>query len=568
MAINIYQVFTRLFRNDFGINKPFGSIDENGCSKFNHFTPQALRAIKDFGVTHIWFTGVIRHATCTDYSRFGLPANNPLIVKGRAGSPYAITDYYDVNPDLAVDPENRMSEFDALLNRCHDEGLKVIMDFVPNHVARQYQSKNLPTGCQNLGVNDDSRRAFSPSNNFYYIPNQHLAIPSGINFPYTKEANPYHESPAKATGNDAFTAYPSINDWYETVKLNYGVDYMNNRQKHFDPTPDAWHKMLHIMQFWAKKGVDGLRCDMAEMVPVEFWQWAIPMVKDVNNDMVFIAEVYVPSEYKNFLDAGFDYLYDKVGLYDISRALIEEHGSVREITHLWQRYEGYSHKMLRFLENHDEQRIASQQFAGNPWKAVPAMILAATLNAGPLMLYFGQEIGEMASDSEGYSGFDGRTTIFDYWKVTEYQKWVSQGAFNTNQLSSDQVQLRNFYTKLNKLRLNSKAINSGGFYDLMWVNEHLINTNKIYAYLRHFQGEVLLVILNFDYINSYDIKLRIPEDAIQLSGLSPSAKWKGVDVFNPEIPIDMLPWEAQREGACIQLPPCSGLVIVFNCCKT
>lgn len=568
MAINIYQVFTRLFRNDNGINKPFGTIDENGCSKFNHFTPQALRAIKDFGVTHIWFTGVIRHATCTDYSGFGLPANNPLIVKGRAGSPYAIIDYYDVDPDLAVDPENRTIEFDALVKRCHDEGLKVIIDFVPNHVARQYQSKNLPMGCQNLGVNDDSRISFSPSNNFYYIPNQHLAIPSGINFPYTKEANPYSESPAKATGNDAFTAYPSINDWYETVKLNYGVDYMDNRQKHFDPTPDTWHKMLHIMQFWAKKGVDGLRCDMAEMVPVEFWQWAIPKVKEVNNDMVFIAEVYVPSEYKNFLDAGFDYLYDKVGLYDISRALIEGHGSVKEITNLWQRYEGYSHKMLRFLENHDEQRISSQQFAGNPWRAVPAMVLAATLNTGPLMLYFGQEIGEKASESEGYSGFDGRTTIFDYWKVAEYQKWINQGNFNVKQLSNDQVQLREFYTKLNKFRLNSRAISEGGFYDLMWVNEHLASTNKIYAYLRHFNGEVVLVVLNFDYTNSYDVKLRIPEDAIQLSGLSPTAKWKGVDVFNPEIPIDMLPEEAQQEGAPIQLPPCSGMVIDFSCYKT
>ncbi len=559
-AINIYQVFTRLFRNDKETNIPFGTIEENGCSKFEHFSPHALNAIKELGITHIWFTGVIRHATCTNYEKYGIEPNNPQIVKGRAGSPYAITDYYDVDPDLAVEQQNRMLEFEALVERCHSNGLKVIIDFVPNHVARQYKSTNLPKGSANLGENDNINFAFLPTNNFYYEPHSPFRIPERINFPCTIETNSYSEFPAKATGNDAFTAQPSINDWYETVKLNYGVDYLNGMQSHFDPIPNTWVKMVDIMKFWAQKGVDGLRCDMAEMVPIQFWEWAIPQVKEVNNGIIIIAEVYKPQEYKRFLEAGFDFLYDKVGLYDISRTLIEGYGSATEITKLWQRYEGYSHKMLRFLENHDEQRIASPQFASNPWKALPAMILAATLNTGPLMIYFGQEIGENATDSEGFSGHDGRTTIFDYWSVTEYQKWVNKGTFSTQLLSDEQIKLRNFYLKLNQLRINTKAISTGGFYDLMWVNSHL-NTEKIYAYVRYFNKEVLLVVLNFDLQNDYSIRLKISIDAIRIAGLSTTKTWKATELIAQTFNATFHPFEAEHEGVALQLKANSGLVL-------
>jgi glycosidase len=551
-AINIYQVFTRLFRNDVETNKHFGTIDENGCSKFEHFTPLALQAIREFGITHVWFTGVLRHATCTVYEGFDLPSNNPQIVKGRAGSPYAITDYYDVDPDLATQPKNRMAEFEALVERCHDEQLRVIIDFVPNHVAREYKSLCQPYDVELLGASDDSSRAFLPSNNFYYVPNQSFQVPNSINFPYTQGSKVYAEVPAKATGNDAFTAQPSITDWYETIKLNYGVDYLNGMQKHFDPIPSTWHKMLHIMKFWAKKGVDGLRCDMAEMVPVEFWKWAIPQVKMENKELIFVAEVYTPNNYEKFLAAGFDYLYDKVGLYDISRALIEGHGSAKGITQLWQNYEGYSNRMLRFLENHDEQRIASPHFAGDPWRAVPSMVLAATMSTGPLMTYFGQEIGEKASDSEGFSGDDGRTSIFDYWHVTEYQKWVNKGKFNDSRLSKNQIELRNFYKRLNHIRLGSAALNSGGFYDLMWVNSHL-NQNKIFAYLRHHADEVLLIVLNFDLHTDCKIRLKIPSDAIVTAALSPSNPWKAKGLLLEDYKVNFQPQEAMNEGIPIFL---------------
>ncbi len=401
-AINIYQVFTRLFNNKNQTNKEFGTIEENGCTKFNDITSTALEQIKKFGTTHIWYTGIIRHATTTDYSKYGLSSDNPYVVKGRAGSPYAIKDYFDVHPDFAVSVKNRMHEFEKLLERTHDAGLKCIIDFVPNHVSREYKSENLPAGCSALGSYDDTSLAFSPSNNFYYIPNQELHLPEEINFPYTHNAPKYNEIPAKVTGNDVFSAYPSITDWYETVKLNYGIDYQNLWQEHFEEIPDTWVRMLEVLEFWTKKGVDGFRCDMAEMVPVRFWGWVIPQIKQLNPEIIFIAEVYNPEEYRNYLSRGkFDYLYDKVGLYDILRLIIEGVGSAKYVSDCWKTHDDITSKMLRFLENHDEQRIASRFFANNAEAAKASMVLAGTMDRGPLMIYFGQEIGEKGMDKEG-----------------------------------------------------------------------------------------------------------------------------------------------------------------------
>ena len=315
----IYQVFTRLFGNKGLRNKMNGTLEENGCGKMDDFTEKALHEIKKLGATHIWYTGIIAHTSQTDYSAYGIPRNHPAIVKGKAGSPYAIRDYYDVDPDLAVHVEHRMEEFQALVERSHKNGLDVIIDFVPNHVARQYHSIAKPEGVKDLGEGDDTSKAFAPNNNFYYIPGAHLD--GEIDF-YDEEQGLYDEVPAKATGNNRFDAYPNKTDWYETVKLNYGVDYIGNTGNHFDPIPNTWKKMLDILLFWAGKGIDGFRCDMAEMVPCEFWGWVIPQVKAHYPKLLFIAEVYNPNEYRNYLHNGhFDYLYDKVGLYDTLRAL-------------------------------------------------------------------------------------------------------------------------------------------------------------------------------------------------------------------------------------------------------
>jgi glycosidase len=510
----IYQVFPRHFGNENTTNKFNGTIQENGCGKFNSFTSEALNEIKSLGITHVWYTGIIEHATQTDYSTFGILKDHPAVVKGKAGSAYAIKDYYEVDPDLAENVENRMIEFEALVKRTHSAALKVIIDFVPNHVARQYHSDAKPEGVVDLGANDHSEWAFSPLNNFYYIPDQR--------FNPQFEINDYNEFPAKATGNDQFTASPTQNDWYETVKLNYGVNYVEGHQKQFDPIPDTWFKMRDILLFWASKEVDGFRCDMAEMVPVEFWNWAITQVKSNYPDILFIAEVYNPAEYKNYIFNGkFDYLYDKVGMYDTLRNVTSKNFPVCDITAAWQSLSGIENKMLNFLENHDEQRIGSGFFSGDGIYAQPAMIVAATLTQAPVMIYSGQEVGEQGMDCEGFSGLDGRTSIFDYCCVKSIQAWRNKGIFDGKNLTTEQKELRSFYQSLLNITLTEKAITDGIMFDLEFANFNnpKFNTHEQFAYFRKFEDELLLVILNFDD-KPLETNIRFPREAFEFLKLS------------------------------------------------
>ncbi len=537
--ISIYQVFTRLFGNQTKNPVFGGTIEENGSGKFSNFTLIALEAIKNLGMTHIWYTGVIEHATATGYEKDGIAASNPFIIKGRAGSPYAIRDYYDVNADLANDPEQRMKEFEQLIDRSHAAGLKVIIDFVPNHVARDYHSDQLVAGAADFGLGDNTEKAFDPQNNFYYIPGRAFQRPEGLN-PFGKdvfaEDRPkFIEIPAKATGNDCFTANPSVNDWYETVKLNYGVDYHNGMQKHFDPVPDTWKKMLHILKYWAAKKIDGFRCDMAEMVPVEFWHWAIAQVKNDFPEVIFIAEIYQPDQYQNYIEkGGFDYLYDKVGLYDILRALIEGKANASQISDAWMNLQGQDEHMLRFLENHDEQRIASRFFAGNPFKALPAWLITVCIERGPVMTYFGQECGEKAEGASGFAGDDGRTTIFDYWHVPAHLKWYNGGKCDGAQLNPDETELLNHYRSILKFALSCPAVRSGHFYDLMYANyeKEEMNTYKAYAFLRFTAKEQYLFVCSFG-LQETSAKVRIPKHAFGEMRLVAIGDYLFEDVFAP-----------------------------------
>ena len=484
--IIIYQVFTRLYGNKNTTRREDGTLAENGCGKLNDFTPTALKKIRTMGVSHIWYTGVIRHATQTDYSAYGIPRQHPAVVKGKAGSPYAITDYYDIDPDLAVDVPNRMAEFEALIDRSHKAGLKVIIDFVPNHVARQYHSICAPEGVKDLGEEDNQQNGFDPQNNFYYCPGQRFTPYLDL---YHGEAEPYIEEPAKATGNDCFHNAPGMNDWYETVKLNYGLDYYAGRIGHFNPIPNTWDKMTEILLFWAAKGVDGFRCDMAEMVPAAFWHWATDKVKYRCPDVVFIGEVYNPAEYRNYLGAGFDYLYDKVGMYDTVRDVMCGRQSTHAITSAWQATDDIRQHMLYFLENHDEQRIASQFFAGDARRGVPGLVVSALLQQNPLMIYFGQEYGERGMDKEGFSGNDGRTTIFDYWSVPSVVR-AAKG-----KSTADEKKLYDIYNKVMHIAASEKAVSQGQMFDLMYVNGKY---HRQYIFLRKAGAEVLLVVANFD----------------------------------------------------------------------
>ena len=500
----IYQLMPRWFTNCRENCIPNGSIRQNGCGKFNEIDEKCLKSIKSMGVTHVWYTGIIEHATATSYSRNGITPCNPHVVKGKAGSPYAIRDYYDVCPDLAVKVKDRMAEFEALVERTHQAGLKVIIDFVPNHVAREYQSDAKPQGVQDLGEGDNPMMFFDPKNNFYYITGQEF-MPHGVDL--GQGENAYREFPARATGNDCYTASPSRDDWYETVKLNYGIDPWNG-STHFSPIPPTWRKMLDILLFWAGKGIDAFRCDMAHMVPVAFWHWAIAQVKTKYPQIVFIAEIYDVSLYRSYIhDGGFDYLYDKVTLYDTLRGILCDGWPASELSRCWQTVEGIGDHMLNFLENHDEQRIASPQFCGNPWKAFPALVVSATMSRCPFMLYAGQELGEPATDAEGYSGHDGRTTIFDYWSVPTLRRW------HQGKSTADERRLRTAYRKVMHLCNSEKTLSQGDFFDLMYVNQDMLDTSKQYAYLRHCDGEMTLVVVNFSD-QALSTAIRIPQHAI------------------------------------------------------
>lgn len=549
--IIIYQLLPRLYGNRNTTRKENGSIADNGCGKFNDLTTSVLKSIQQKGVSHIWFTGVIRHATKTDYTAHGIPSNHPAIVKGNAGSPYAITDYYDVDPDLAEDVDNRMAEFEALVSRARKARLGVIIDFVPNHVARQYASLCKPKGVKDLGADDNRDHGFNPQNNFYYCP--------GCSFEpyldlYAGTAEPYHEEPAKATGNDHFDNKPGQNDWYETVKLNYGVDYYAGGVGYFNPVPDTWFKMRDILLFWASKGIQGVRCDMAEMVPVEFWRWAIAEVRRQYPDYLFIGEVYNPALYRQYVEAGFTYLYDKVGMYDTLRD-ITAGGSATRITSAWQSTDDIANHMLYFLENHDEQRIASQFFAGDAFKAVPAFVVSTLFRSCPYMHYFAQEYGEKGMDKEGFSGCDGRTTIFDYWSVDTMCR-ADEG-----KLTDDEKALADIYSRIMNFARTDKTV-SGQSYDLMYANPHSasFNPDRQYAFLRRSGRQLLVVVVNFDSLDR-NIKLNIPEHAFEYLNLPDGKDIEGEDILTGASVAVRL---SSQEPLSIIVPKNGAAILKFN----
>lgn len=491
--IVVYQLVPRIFGNSNLNNKFAGTYVENGCGKLVDITDEALASIKELGATHIWYTGVIQQATKTDWSEYGLPRQSADVVKGEAGSPYAIVDYYAVSADLATEPAKRMEEFEALVERTHNAGMKMLIDFIPNHVAREYHS--VMDLAEDLGATDDRSKAFDAQNNFYYIPGESLDITGIIKQPE------YSETPAKASGNDVFTNKPNDGDWYETVKLNYGVDYSDG-SKHFDPIPSTWFKMTDILLYWAGKGVDGFRCDMSEMVPVEFWHYAIAKVKEQFPGTLFVAEIYNPKSYVSYVeDGGFDYLYDKVELYDSIRAVVEGRrpaSIIASVFDLPTYNSSVATHMLNFLENHDEQRIASDFFGKCPQAGRPALAVSALCNANPFMVYYAQEFGEPSMDAEGYQGADGRTTIFDYWGLERMAKY-KEANYDVGQLPVDWQVIRSRYTDLLNIAKTSDAALNGKFIDLYKYNKDNegFDSDAIYAFARQSEKETMVVLANF-----------------------------------------------------------------------
>lgn len=544
----VYQVFTRLFGNTNTTNKPWGTLEENGVGKFNDFTDEALKGIKALGTTHIWYTGVPHHAVITDYTAYGISNDDPDVVKGRAGSPYAVKDYYSVNPDLAVDPAQRLQEFQALIARTHQHGMKVLIDIVPNHVARAYQSLQKPEGVTDFGANDDTSQAYARDNNFYYVPGATFQVPQ---WPADYqvlggEAHPladgkFNENPAKWTGNGARAAQPAFDDWYETVKINYGVrtdgsydfdslpaDYAEKDwQAHYQfwqgkSVPDSWIKFRDITLYWIEMGVDGFRYDMAEMVPVEFWSYLNSHIKQVNPHAFLLAEVYQPHLYRDYIKLGLmDYLYDKVEFYDSLKLVMQGKGPTSELVATQQRMADIEHHMLHFLENHDEQRIASPEFAGDARKGMPAMVVSTLISTSPTMLYFGQEVGEPAAVDAGF-GKASRTTIFDYWGVPHHQRWVNGGKFDGGALTPAEKNLRQFYSSLLSFSRSAPALN-GGYTELHSANlaAGTAYSEQQLAFARYSDTQKLIVVSHFNAEQGTEFALTLPAELI--------AKWQLAD---------------------------------------
>lgn len=571
----VYQVFTRLFGNTYTVNKPWGTLEENGVGKFSDFTPTALQQIKAMGVTHVWYTGVLHHAVVTDYSKYGISQDDPDVVKGRAGSPYAIKDYYNVNPDLANDPSARLAEFEALIKRTHDAGLKVIIDIVPNHVARNYESLGAPKGTVDFGTNDDTQVAYARDNNFYYVVGEEFTVPISESYQVLGgESHPladgkFAENPAKWTGNGARAAKPDINDWYETVKVNYGVkpdgsydfdrlpdDYaQQDYRAHFEfwqhkQLPDSWYKFQAITHFWLEKGVDGFRYDMAEMVPVEFWSFLNSSIKTKNPEAFLLAEVYNPTLYRPYIKQGkMDYLYDKVGFYDTLKALMQGKGSAQAVFDSHQSVADIAPHMLHFLENHDEQRIASPEFVGDPLKGKPAMVVSHLISTAPSMIYFGQTLGEDGSEQAGF-GSPSRTSIFDYIGVPEHQKWMNKGKFDGALLSDEQKALRNYYVKLLNLA-KQPAIAAGEYQQVTLSAEMPSNVETVMAFGRKLGQQKLLVVSNFNAEQEQIVTVNLPKE------------WHGVynDILESHPTLQLQPTTVgEYANATIALAPLASAV--------
>jgi glycosidase len=516
----IYQVLPRLFGNTNGHCIPNAPYTINGSGKLSAFDRNVIRSIKELGCNYIWLTGIIEHATGTSFAEHGIKGDNPHIVKGEAGSPYAIKDYYDISPDLADNPLTRMDEFRQLITRAKKEDTGIIIDFVPNHLSRCYYSDSKPAHIEDFGHRDRSDCAFLPENDYYYIPGKQF-VPPVI---YSQPGREYVEYPAKVTGNDCFRPDPLLTDWYDTVKLNYGIDYQDSGKSCFTPVPDTWKKMTDILLFWSNEGVSGFRCDMAGMVPEEFWNMAISAVKEKFPDVMFIAEIYEPERYRRFLEAGFDYLYDKTGLYDTLRSILKGEMPACSITGCWQALGDIRDRMLNFLENHDEQRIASDFFLGDATLAIPALAVSSLMSRSPFMIYFGQELGEKGMDSEGFSGKDGRTSIFDYWSLQSIRDWLS---------GNGEPSLRNTYKKIQNLAIRENAFSKGELYDLEYANldNEKYNPQYHFSFLRGYESEIILVVVNFSE-NESVIKVNIPKEAFVFYKSNKYEVVKGEDLLS------------------------------------
>jgi len=583
----IYQLLVRTFGNLNETRLPGGGLAENGCGKFRDLNPAAITSLKAMGFTHLWLTGVLEQASGTAYP--DRPADDPDILKGIAGSPYAIRDYFDVCPDYAVDPARRLEEFQELLERCHGHGLKVLIDFVPNHVARSYASDVRPE--LSFGMGDDQSVFFSRDNHFYYLCESDPGGGPPLKLPTAGKPGcdgrfDLERDCGRVTGNNVISWAPGPGDWYETVKLNYGHDFTSGRDPHHLPGPDAppdavpktWRTMDEILAYWQKFGVDGFRVDMAHMVPMPFWHWAVKRARARHPEVWFCAEAYDNDPAKltsadvldELLRAGFDAVYDDPS-YKILEGLYSAGKWANDLDPLTFTGERF-HRSLRYAENHDEVRLANPNVWGGHGMKVgrPASAVLFAMGRGPVMMYHGQEVGEPATGDDGT-----RTSIFDYGSMPEFVKWVNGGSFDGGRLSGEQQALRAWYARLLD-GIRGPAFTRGEFYGLNHANrgnpafgrvgEETCSGHWLYAFLRHDvgSGQTFLVVANFHPDETLrGVTVRIPDDARRWLGRTAEGVWSFTDRLHER------GWFGTADAAQLahagvslpDLPPCDALLL-------
>ncbi len=584
MRAVIYQLFVRHFSNFSPEGKPFGTREENGCGTFNAITDAALEQIARMGVTHLWLTGVLRHATQSEHP--GLPADPACVVKGKAGSPYAVTDYFDVDPDLAENEEKRLEEFAALLARCRRWGMVPMIDFVPNHVSRHYRSVVRPES--SFGAQDDTGCFFARDNSFYYLEPHHsdarMLLPEG-------EYEP-ERGQGRVTGNNVASWTPGVYDWYETVKLNYGTDYRHGSHATAAlpsllapeyALPRTWQLMNEVLAWWQDMGVGGFRCDMAHMVPLPFWRWIIAHARLRDRSAFFMAEGYDDHlklidgpVHEALLSAGFDGVYDGVA-YESLRKLYEGGAWANDLDRLHAESSPLFRGGVRYVENHDEPRVAAPQYWGGVGRdAIRAILVAQYCTAcGPVLVYNGQETGERADGPGGYGGDNGRTSIFDYTRLPTLQHWTNGGAYDGALLTPDERELRCFTEHLLTL-LQHPALAKGGFYGLNWANRETpgygrragdaVSGHSLYAFLRHFRKtkSTLLVVCNFSPTDTVETRVHLPLNALEWAAKK-AENYRFVPLLDTTTPmVEVSAGELTGEGLAVTLFP--GQAQIYEWC--
>jgi glycosidase len=297
--------------------------------------------------------------------------------------------------------------------------------------------------------------------------------------------------------------------------------------------------MLDIVKFWASMGVDGFRCDMVELVPASFMKWLIAEVKKEYPSVIFIAEVYKKDLYIEYVrGVGFDFLYDKSGLYDTLRSVVEKNvddngmpvdlwQSAIGITRSWQFLGDLQPYMLNFLENHDEQRFGSDFFGRDAKNTFAPLYVSLFLNTAPFMIYFGEEVGERGMEEEGFSGRDGRTTIFDWWSVSSVRrlrKVIESKAYMSMDVKTlvkagmkkEEAEVFVKFAEATRLASSDLAVTKGTTYDLCYCNfsSDGFDKNRHFAFLRDYEDHTILFVCNFSNREA-DIKLTIPTHAFE-----------------------------------------------------